>query len=52
MTLFTIELEPREPVSPAPGAMHVPGWLTLGQQEWIVDRFRDWARGPVPGLDP
>src|SRR5690606_28027528 len=32
----------------APGAVHVPGWLTLAQQRWIVDRFREWAAGPVP----
>jgi alkylated DNA repair protein (DNA oxidative demethylase) len=32
----------------APGAVHVPGWLTLEQQAWIVDRFREWANGPVP----
>lgn len=32
----------------APGAVHVPGWLTLEQQRWIVDRFREWAAGPVP----
>jgi alkylated DNA repair protein (DNA oxidative demethylase) len=32
----------------APGAVFVPGWLTLGQQRWLVDRFREWADGPVP----
>lgn len=32
----------------APGAVHVPGWLTLEQQHWIVDRFHDWTSGPVP----
>ena len=31
-----------------PGAVHVPSWLTPGQQRWIVGRFREWARGPVP----
>ncbi|MBE8527998.1 alpha-ketoglutarate-dependent dioxygenase AlkB, partial [Amycolatopsis sp. H6(2020)] len=30
------------------GAHHVPGWLTLDQQRWLVARFRDWAAGPVP----
>ncbi|MFJ4028778.1 alpha-ketoglutarate-dependent dioxygenase AlkB family protein [Paenarthrobacter sp. NPDC089989] len=32
----------------APGAVHVPGWLSLEQQRWIVDRFGEWTRGPVP----
>jgi len=31
-----------------PGAVFVPGWLTLGQQRWITDRFREWSNGPVP----
>jgi alkylated DNA repair protein (DNA oxidative demethylase) len=31
-----------------PGAVHVPGWLTGEQQRWLVDRFREWAAGPVP----
>ena len=30
------------------GAHHVPGFLTLEQQRWIVARFREWAAGPVP----
>ncbi|ALE07509.1 DNA repair protein [Arthrobacter sp. ERGS1:01] len=32
----------------APGAVHVPNWLTLEQQQWIVARFKEWANGPVP----
>lgn len=32
----------------APGAVHSPGWLTLAQQLWITDRFREWTQGPVP----
>lgn len=42
------ELIPRERAEPAPGAVHVPGWLTLEQQGGLVDACRDWARGPVP----
>lgn len=30
------------------GAHHVPGWLTLEQQRWIVGQFHRWAAGPVP----
>lgn len=51
-------LFPRELVQPethdagprlvAPGAVHVPGWLTLEQQRWIVARFGEWTQGPVP----
>ena len=32
----------------APGAVHVPSWLTTGQQQRIAGRFLEWARGPVP----
>lgn len=32
----------------APGAVHVPGWLSLEQQRWIVRRFGEWTHGPVP----
>lgn len=38
----------REPHEIAPGATHVPGWLSAESQRWIVDRFREWAAGPVP----
>lgn len=51
-------LFPRELVQPerhdagprliAPGAVHVPAWLTLEQQRWIVARFGEWTQGPVP----
>ncbi|WP_434613095.1 alpha-ketoglutarate-dependent dioxygenase AlkB family protein [Arthrobacter sp. A5] len=30
------------------GATWVPGWLTLEQQQWIVARFHEWVKGPVP----
>ncbi|TWF93900.1 alpha-ketoglutarate-dependent dioxygenase AlkB family protein [Saccharopolyspora dendranthemae] len=30
------------------GAHHVPGFLTLEQQRWIVGQFHRWTRGPVP----
>jgi DNA oxidative demethylase len=32
----------------APGAVHVPGWLSVDQQRQIVDACREWARHPVP----
>ncbi|MBB6434872.1 alpha-ketoglutarate-dependent dioxygenase AlkB family protein [Streptomyces candidus] len=37
---------PREEV--APGAVHVPGWLSAEQQRELVVVCREWARGPVP----
>ena len=46
--LFGDDLLTRPRREVAPGAVHVPGWLTLEQQAWIVDRFREWAAGPVP----
>jgi DNA oxidative demethylase len=32
----------------APGAVHVPDWLTLEQQRELVAACRAWAQGPVP----
>jgi alkylated DNA repair protein (DNA oxidative demethylase) len=32
----------------APGAVHVPGWLTLDRQRELVAACREWARGPAP----
>jgi DNA oxidative demethylase len=32
----------------APGAVHVPGWLSLERQRSLVEACREWARGPAP----
>jgi len=32
----------------APGAVHLPGWLDIGQQRRLASAFRDWCAGPVP----
>lgn len=32
----------------APGAVHVPNWLSLRQQCELVEACRGWAAGPVP----
>lgn len=47
MTLFDLERsgEPREV---APGAVHVPEWLSAPEQRHLVARFEEWAAGPVP----
>ncbi len=48
-TLFDAPAEPpREPRVIAPGAVHVPDWLTLEQQAWLVARYTEWVAGPVP----
>ncbi|MEA2479512.1 MAG: oxidative demethylase [Thermoleophilaceae bacterium] len=41
-------LIPREPVEIAPGAVHVPDWLSVERQRELVDACREWARGPAP----
>lgn len=41
-------LIPRPATQIAPGAVHVPGWLTLDEQRRLVTACRDWAKGPVP----
>lgn len=47
-TLFGDDLLGRPPVDLPEGAYHVPRWLSLEQQRWLVDRFREWTAGPVP----
>ncbi|UNK46451.1 alpha-ketoglutarate-dependent dioxygenase AlkB family protein [Arthrobacter sulfonylureivorans] len=32
----------------APGAVHVPGWLSVEQQRELVEACREFGRGPVP----
>lgn len=41
-------LIPASPSSPAPGAVHLPGWLGLPEQQRLVSACREWATGPVP----
>ncbi|MEU2164926.1 alpha-ketoglutarate-dependent dioxygenase AlkB family protein [Streptomyces sp. NPDC087659] len=41
-------LFPRERAEVAPGAVHVPGWLSADRQRELVGVCREWARGPVP----
>ncbi len=31
----------------APGAVHVPGWLSVQTQRQLVERCREWAKGPA-----
>ncbi len=31
----------------APGAVHVPGWLSAGEQRDLVEACREWARPPA-----
>lgn len=46
--LFGDEPVPRPRRDLAEGATWVPDWLSLEQQYWIAERFREWAAGPVP----
>ncbi|BCT74828.1 alkylated DNA repair protein [Sinomonas cyclohexanicum] len=46
--LFGDDLLERPRRALAPGAVHVPGWLSVAQQAWIAARFREWSAGPVP----
>lgn len=41
-------LLPRDRAVVAPGAVHVPDWLTLDRQRELVLACRGWAGGPVP----
>lgn len=41
-------LFPRPRTVVAPGAVHVPEWLSPEQQRELVAACRAWARGPVP----
>jgi len=41
-------LIPRERCEIAPGAVHVPDWLSLEVQARIVEAWRAWAAAPVP----
>jgi alkylated DNA repair protein (DNA oxidative demethylase) len=40
-------LIPRPRAEVAPGAVHVPGWLTGDEQRDLVTACRDWARPPA-----
>ncbi|MFF6773992.1 alpha-ketoglutarate-dependent dioxygenase AlkB family protein [Streptomyces sp. NPDC012637] len=40
-------LFPRERSEPAPGAVHVPGWLPFARQRELVAACREFGRGPV-----
>ncbi|KHL02903.1 alpha-ketoglutarate-dependent dioxygenase AlkB family protein [Sinomonas humi] len=46
--LFGDDLLDRPRREVAPGAVHLPGWLSIEQQAWIAERFREWTAGPVP----
>ena len=46
--LFGDDVLARPAVALPDGAHHVPGFLTLEQQRWIVARFHEWTAGPVP----
>lgn len=47
-TLFSDDFLDRPQKVVAPGATHVPGWLPLAQQRWVIDQYHEWVGGPVP----
>ncbi|MGK2956766.1 MAG: alpha-ketoglutarate-dependent dioxygenase AlkB family protein [Solirubrobacterales bacterium] len=50
--LFDPDPGDRKPVEVAPGAVHVPDWLSVEEQRDLVAKCREWARGPVPMRQP
>lgn len=45
---MTTSLFPRDRREIAPGAVHVPDWLTIEQQRHLVAEARVWAQPPAP----
>jgi alkylated DNA repair protein (DNA oxidative demethylase) len=45
---MTDSLFSRPPTELAPGAIHVPDYLSLDEQRKLVMACREWARGPMP----
>ena len=43
--LFSVS-RPRRTI--APGAVHIPGWLSTNRQRELVEQCREWARPPAP----
>jgi DNA oxidative demethylase len=39
---------PRPPAEVVPGAVHVPDWLTIGEQRELVVACQEWAKPPAP----
>ena len=50
--LFDPPEPPRTPVDLPAGARFLPGWLTRGQQQWIVRQYVRRVEGPVPPRRP
>lgn len=46
--LFPGERFGPERVEVSPGAVHLRSWLDLDQQRFLVDKFDEWSKGPVP----
>lgn len=45
---MSTSLFPRERTEVAPGAVHLPDWLSPVQQRHLVEEARRWARPPAP----
>lgn len=47
MPLMTSSMFPRARSEVAPGAVHVPDWLSVDEQRRIVEEWRGWAQPPA-----
>ncbi|HUP73529.1 MAG TPA: alpha-ketoglutarate-dependent dioxygenase AlkB [Acidimicrobiales bacterium] len=45
---MTSELIPRTRLVLAPGAVHIPYWLSIDEQRHLVASCREWAKPPAP----
>ena len=43
----SFDLFPRQRQEIVPGAVHIPDWLALVDQHALVERCREWSRGPA-----
>lgn len=43
--LFSDADIPRQPSEIYPGCVHLPGWLTMEQQNFLVKQFNEWGSG-------
>lgn len=50
--MLALNLFEREPMTVAPGAFYVPGWLSLAEQAQLVEHCRQWGRAPAGFVVP
>jgi DNA oxidative demethylase len=45
---MNLSLLPRERCEVSPGAIHVPDWLSVSEQQALIAKCREWSRPPAP----